>query len=276
MVAHDRRDDEEEGLIPLRAGRPDHPDGQSVECPPWIGQTGPGASGPERGVSADRSPVVAIDGPAGAGKSTVARMLADRLGLKILDTGAMYRAVALRCKRLGIDTNDAEGVAQVCATSVLAFGAGDPPRVLLDGEDVSAEIRDLQIGQAASELSVHSEVRRAIVARQKEILGEGGFVLEGRDTTTVVAPGADLKVFLTASIEERARRRWLELQAKGGEDTLQSVVVDVVQRDHRDYSRADSPLALAEDAVLVETFGLRPPDVVDRILSVYESRFGPV
>ncbi|MBS1714619.1 MAG: (d)CMP kinase [Armatimonadetes bacterium] len=227
-------------------------------------------------MSAEHLPVVAIDGPAGAGKSTVARMLAHRLGLRILDTGAMYRAVALKCRRLGVESSDGEGVARVCNGTVVGFGEGDPPPVLLDGVDVSSEVRNLEIGQAASELSVHSAVRRAVVARQKELLGEGGFVLEGRDTTTVVAPDADLKVFLTASIEERARRRWLELQAKGGHDTLQEVVVDVVQRDHRDYSRADSPLALAEDAVLVETFGLRPPEVVDRILSVYEARFGPV
>ena len=177
----------------------------------------------------------------------------------------MYRAVALKAFRAGLSASDARQAAEIAETAVIGL---DPPRVTLDGEDVTEAIRTLEVGQMASELSTVPAVRRALVAQQQSVLAGGGYVLEGRDTTTVVAPHADLKVFLTASIEERARRRWLEIQARGESDRLQEVVVDVVQRDHRDYSRADSPLTLAEDAVIVETFGLTPDEVAERVLAL--------
>ena len=220
----------------------------------------------------ERLPIVAIDGPAGAGKSTVARLLSHRLGLKILDTGAMYRAIALAASQAGIATSDAEGLAALASKVKIGFSGVDLARVTLDGNDVTEEIRSMAAGQAASELSVHPGVRKELVRQQQSALKDGGYVLEGRDTTTVVAPDADLKVFLTASIEERARRRWLELSSKGGTESLQAVVVDVVARDYRDYSRKDSPLSLAEDAVILETFNLTPPDVVERIVRILVDR----
>lgn len=209
-----------------------------------------------------KRPVIAIDGPAGAGKSTVAKLLCARLNLELLDTGAMYRVIALAASRAGIATSDENAAGSVAASTTIAFGAGS---VLMNGQDVTDAIRTLEVGQAASEISVHSVVRRHLVAQQQRIIATGGYVLEGRDVTTVVAPDATLKVFLTASIEERARRRWLEMQARGDSSSLQQVVKDVVERDHRDYTRADSPLQLAADAVIVESFGLAPDEVAARI-----------
>jgi CMP/dCMP kinase len=202
----------------------------------------------------------------------VARLVAERLGLRVLDTGAMYRAVALKAFRLGLSASDSRQAADLAQEAVIAL---DPPSVSLDGEDVTSAVRTLEIGQLASELSAIPAVRRALVAQQQAVLAGGGFVLEGRDTTTVVAPQADVKVFLTASIEERARRRWLEMRERGESGRLQEVVVDVVQRDHRDYSRADSPLTLAEDAVIVETFGLSPSEVAERVVVLAESTRRP-
>ena len=152
------------------------------------------------------------------------------------------------------------------------FQGDDRRIVILNGQDVSEAIRTLEIGQLASTISALSAVRRVLVQLQQAVIEGQNFVLEGRDTTTVVAPDADLKIFLTASIEERARRRWLELGQRGLEDSLQRVVVDVVQRDHRDYSRKDSPLQLAEDAEIIETYGVTPPEIVTKILLMLKDR----
>ncbi|MBX3111446.1 MAG: (d)CMP kinase [Fimbriimonadaceae bacterium] len=221
--------------------------------------------------------LVAIDGPAGAGKSTVAKILAERLSLKMLDTGAMYRAVALKCLRQAIDLSviDEHGpdsaptvdrVVALTASTHLEFGPGDPAPVLLDGEDVSGLIRSLEVSEAASRISVVPGVRRQLAGAQSRIVEPGGFVLEGRDVTTVVAPSADLKVFLTASIEERARRRWLEFRAKGMDVALSKVVLEVVERDWRDYKREDSPLMLAADAHIVESYGKTPDEVAGEVV----------
>lgn len=212
--------------------------------------------------------IVAIDGPAGAGKSTVARLVADRLGLEILDTGAMYRAVALAALRRSVSPEDASAIDQLMDEIEIGFGPGRPPAILLNGEEVGPLIRTLEVSQLASRLSTLSPVRRQLVAAQQRIIREGNWVLEGRDVTTVVAPGADVKVFLTASIEERARRRWVDLASHPPAPSLQDVVKEVVERDHRDYTRADSPLMLAEDAVIVETFALTPIEVADRIAAL--------
>lgn len=216
---------------------------------------------------------LAIDGPAGAGKSTVAKLIASQIGLTLLDTGAMYRCVALAATRQGLDaSSDPDALARVAGSIDIRFEQGDPQKVFLDGEEVTSAIRSLEMGQAASSISVHSPVRKVMVAQQQKIIADGGFVLEGRDVTTVVAPNAELKIFLTASIEERARRRWVEIVARGERDTLPMVVKDVVERDHRDYTRPDSPLMLAEDAVIVETFGLTPSAVADRIVELARQR----
>lgn len=216
-------------------------------------------------------PVIAIDGPAGAGKSTVARMVCQRTGLAMLDTGAMYRGIAWAAHRDKLDVADA-GLMTRLANEVDLQLQGLPARLVVDGVDVGDEIRTLEIGQDASRLSEHSGVRQALVAQQQRIIEAGGFVLEGRDVTTVVAPKAELKIFLTASVEERGRRRWEESKARGVTDTLPMVIKDVISRDYRDYTRADSPLMLAEDAVIIESFGLTPEAVVDQIVELLLKR----
>lgn len=184
----------------------------------------------------------------------------------------MYRAIAIEALDRGISTTDEAQLAELTAAATIEFRGDTGQNVFVNGRDVTSEIRTLPVGQAASEISVHPSVRRHLVKMQQEIVKGGGFVLEGRDTTTVVAPNADLKIFLTASIEERARRRWIEMVHRGGQDTLQSVVVDVVQRDHRDYSRQDSPLCLSQDAIVLESFGLTPPEVCERIVLMLQDR----
>ncbi|MBS1704926.1 MAG: (d)CMP kinase [Armatimonadetes bacterium] len=213
--------------------------------------------------------VIAIDGPAGAGKSTVAKILASRLGIRYLDTGAMYRALALKALRAGLTSQDGVQAAQILENTEIEFGPGNPQRVLLDGEDVTDLIRTMEISELASALSVFSEVRAGMVSRQKALVAEGSCVLEGRDTTTVVAPTADVKVFLTASLEERARRRHQELAVKGSEPEIESLTKQISERDHRDYTREDSPLTCSSDAHLVETFGLTPDQVADQIMGKF-------
>ena len=158
-------------------------------------------------MASSRGVVIAIDGPAGAGKSTVAKALARELELRYLDTGAMYRALALKASRKGFGPLDGDDVAALGPSTRIDFEPGEPQRVVLDGEDVTDAIRTATIGQLASELSTHAGVRKVLVQRQKEVVAHGGVILEGRDVTTVVAPNADLKVYLTASLEERAGRR---------------------------------------------------------------------
>lgn len=209
--------------------------------------------------------VLAIDGPSGSGKSTVAALLSKKLDLQLLDTGAMYRCVGMLALEAGTDLEDEAACASLAQIHPIRFEPGDPQRVFLGDREVTQAIRTLEVGQAASRCSVHPAVRRALVAQQKTMVLEGRWVLEGRDIGTVVVPDATLKVFLTASIEERARRRWLEVQAKGDGVRLQEVVLDVVHRDHRDYTRDDSPLQLAEDAVIVETYGKSPDEVVEEV-----------
>ena len=195
--------------------------------------------------------VIAIDGPAGAGKSSVARAAAERLGFTYLDTGAMYRAVACRAEGNGAEA------AEVARTATLELGE----RVRLDGEDVTERIREPWVSEAASRVAADPAVREALVAQQQRILGEGDWVAEGRDIGSVVAPGAEVKVFLTASPEERARRRAAEL----GTDP-QAVLQDLAERDERDRTREHAPLAPAADAVPVDTTGLSLEEVVDQIV----------
>jgi CMP/dCMP kinase len=194
--------------------------------------------------------VVAIDGPAGAGKSTVARAVAERLGFTYLDTGAMYRSVALAALQRGAEP-------AVVAPSVRIEPAD---RVLLDGRDVTDAIRTPEVSEAASRAAADPAVRAAMVAEQRRLLSAGNWVAEGRDIGTVVAPDAALKVFLTADPQERARRRAAELGAD-----VPTVLAEQLIRDQRDATRADSPLVAADDAVTVDTTGLTIDQVVDRI-----------
>jgi CMP/dCMP kinase len=213
----------------------------------------------------NRGLVIAIDGPAGAGKSTISKMLAADLNLRYIDTGAMYRALAYKSYLHGINKNNGPELAQLMEQTEILFGHGEPQPVFLDGEEVTSKIRSLEVGELASAISTHSEVRRAMVARQREMVKEGGAILEGRDTTTVIAPEADLKIYLTASLEERARRRSSELATKGMQADFENVRTQISVRDHRDITRDESPLKVASDAVLVESGGQDPHAVVQSI-----------
>ena len=207
--------------------------------------------------------VIAIDGPAGAGKSTVAKALAKELGLKYLDTGAMYRALALAASRQGLGASDGDRAAALAQQVEISFGEGNPPPVLLDGEDVSGLIRTPEIGELASALSTHSGVRQALVARQQAMVAEGGYTLEGRDVTTVVAPNAQVKVYLTASLEERSKRRHLELGEKSPD--YEEMRKQIQTRDTRDITREDSPLTVAPGAHVIESGCLTVEHVVEKI-----------
>ncbi len=208
--------------------------------------------------------LIAIDGPAGAGKSTVARALAVRLGFTYLDSGAMYRCVALAALEGGVDPDDAAAVGEI-ATS-LAIGL-DGERVELDGRDVSEAIREPRVSEAASRVSVHAAVREAMVASQRELIALGRYVAEGRDIGTVVSPDAPLKIFLTASPQERARRR----AEQTGEDPA-AVLVAQRERDDRDETRENSALRPAPDAVEIDTTGLSLDQVVDEIEALARER----
>ena len=218
--------------------------------------------------------IIAIDGPSGAGKSTLGRRLARELGLLYVDTGAMYRAAALAVVEAGVNPTDADEVARVAARAQIEL-AGDPDslRVRLEGRDVSAEIRTEQISRLSSVISAIPAVRRDLVRRQRE-MGEsgGGVVLDGRDIGTVVFPGADLKFFLTAVPEERAKRRFDQDHAKEPELTFQETLADINARDERDSTRADSPLRIAEDAIVIDTTELNIEQVFARMLEVVRER----
>ena len=196
--------------------------------------------------------IIAIDGPAGSGKSTVARVLADRLGWSVLDTGAMYRAVTWEAMRLGIDPHESDAVARVARSAQILTR----PRVSINGRDVHDEIRSDTVNVAVSVVAANPAVRTAMVQRQRAVAGEelGGLVVEGRDITTVVFPHARVKIFLTASLDERARRR----EDEGHES--------VARRDHADSSRETSPLRQAADALILDTTSLSVDQVVEEIV----------
>ena len=209
--------------------------------------------------------IVAIDGPAGAGKSTVSKLLSRRLGLSFVDTGALYRAVALSARRQGIAVEDDPGLSGLMGRIRISFKAvGDENRVYLDGEDVSAEIRAPEISLLASAVSARPVVRDGLLGLQRRLALEApvGAVLEGRDIGTVVFPDADLKFFLEANPDVRARRRYEELFQKGAESSLEAVLADQTKRDRDDASRAVAPLRPAADAVRVDSSALPLSEVV--------------
>jgi cytidylate kinase len=218
-----------------------------------------------------RGIVVAIDGPAGAGKSSVSRALADRLGYTRVDTGALYRAIALRAKEAGVGWDQGAALGALAATLDLSFESSPRgTRLRIDGTDREDAIRAPDISQGASIVSAHGEVRAALLALQRRLGAEGGVVLEGRDIGTVVFPDAELKVFLTASDEERAKRRSAELEQRGQRADFEEVLAEIRQRDLRDSSRPIAPLALAQGAVRLDTTGLTLDQVVDRLVGLVD------
>jgi cytidylate kinase len=214
--------------------------------------------------------IIAIDGPSGAGKSTLGKMLAKKLGLLYLDTGAMYRTVALAANKASVRFDENDKVADIAEKATIdLIGEPDALKIFLDGDDVTGEIRTLEIAQAASVVSTNSEVRKVMVRHQREIgnAAPNGCVLEGRDIGSVVFPDADIKFFLTAKPEARARRRFEEDKAKGRVSTYDQTLAEINERDERDVSRADSPLTIAEDAVVIDTSELDLTEVFEAMLA---------
>ena len=212
-------------------------------------------------------PVVAIDGPAGSGKTTVARLVAGMLGYSLVDTGALYRCVALAARLQGVEVEDGERLGQVAASLRVQFQELEGAQgVFLNGEEVTGAIRDPEVSQDASRVSAHPQVRKALLGVQRELGREGGVVLEGRDIGTVVFPDAEVKVFLAASVDVRARRRFDELDAKRIDVTLEETREDMISRDGRDESRDHAPMKPAEDAEIVATENLSAQQVAELVV----------
>lgn len=217
-----------------------------------------------------RIPVLTIDGPSGSGKGTISRAVAERLGWHYLDSGALYRAVGLAAAWEGVDLSDAEAVAQCAARTEIRFetqGAGEP-HVIVNGKDATRQLRMETAGAAASAIAAHPPVRAALVDLQHRFRRAPGLVADGRDMGTVIFPDAPYKVFLTASAEERAKRRHKQLKEKGVSVNLDSLLHEIAARDERDAGRAVAPLRPADDAVVVDSTGTPITEVIERVLAV--------
>ncbi len=209
---------------------------------------------------------IAIDGPAGAGKSTIAKRIAEEMGFIYVDTGAMYRAMALYLIRRGIAPDDTERISGLCKEADISIEYRDGEQtVLLDGENVNAYLRTEDVGNMASRSSAVPAVREKLVELQQKLAAKADVVMDGRDIGTVVLPDADVKIYLTATSAARAKRRYLELQEKGEQAELSQIEQDIIERDYRDMHREHSPLRQAEDAVLVDSSELTINEVVERI-----------
>ena len=216
---------------------------------------------------------VAMDGPVGAGKSTIADEVARRLGILHLDTGAMYRAVGLTALKRSVDVHNEEAVTALCRSldMTVAYENGGQ-RTMVDGEDVTAQLRTEAVSMAASAVGKYRGVRQAMVALQQKIASTTDMLVDGRDIGTVVLPDATIKIYLTASAEERARRRWVQLQERGGKDTFEQVLEDLKHRDWQDMNREVDPLRMADDAVLVDSTGFEFEQTVARIMALVEEK----
>lgn len=211
---------------------------------------------------------VAVDGPAGAGKSTIAKAVAKRLGIFYVDTGAMYRAIALKTLRSNIPIDHEDEVGQMVQETEIVLDHSDARRVFCDGEDVTEAIRNPEVSRAVSKIAAYPIVRERLVQLQRREAERGAVIMDGRDIGTVVLPQADLKIFLTASPEERAHRRWLELYNSGKELSLDEVKQDMQRRDKQDSERAVAPLIPAADALILDTTGLSVQEIVDQIIKL--------
>ncbi len=221
----------------------------------------------------NRELIIAIDGPSGAGKSTITRLLADRLGYVFLDTGAMYRAVALAAQRKGVAADDDGALEEICRTIRISFVRNNGCcRVILDDEDVSEFIRNPEISLLTSRISARKVVREFMLRLQREMARDGGVILEGRDIGTIVFPDADVKFFLSASAEERGRRRYTELKAAGKDVDLRTTIAEVMQRDEQDVRREHAPLRRADDAVGIDSTLLTIDQVLERMERVVRER----
>ncbi|MDO4444007.1 MAG: (d)CMP kinase [Bacillota bacterium] len=216
---------------------------------------------------------IAIDGPAGAGKSTIARRAAKALSFIYVDTGAMYRAMGLYFLRKGISPEDQEAIEKACKDIQVSITyENGEQQVLLNGENVSGEIRREEVGNMASKTSANSRVREKLVALQRELASRKNVVMDGRDIGTQVLPNATVKIYLTASSRERAKRRYLELQEKGMAANLEEIEADIIERDHRDMTREISPLCQAEDAVLVDASYMTIAEVTEAVLKAFKEK----
>ncbi|MCF6338104.1 MAG: (d)CMP kinase [Gammaproteobacteria bacterium] len=220
-------------------------------------------------------PVITIDGPTASGKGTIARLLAQRLGWHILDSGALYRLVALAAEKHSITLGDVESLQPLAAHLDVEFVADEVAEemvVLLEGEDVTLELRAETCGNGASKVAALPEVRAALLERQRAFAQSPGLIADGRDMGTVVFPGATVKIFLTASAGERARRRYNQLKDKGLDVTMRNLLEEIAERDERDRNRAVSPLVPAEDAVVLDTSDLSIDEVVDHLWNLCQVR----
>ena len=216
---------------------------------------------------------IAIDGPAGAGKSTIAKRVAKALSFIYVDTGAMYRAMGLYFLRKGISPEDQEEIEKACEDIQVSITyENGEQQVLLNGENVSSEIRREEVGNMASKTSANSRGREKLVALQRELASRENVVMDGRDIGTQVLPNATVKIYLTASSRERAKRRYLELQEKGMAANLEEIEADIIERDHRDMTREISPLCQAEDAVLVDASYMTIAEVTEAVLKAFEEK----
>ncbi len=220
------------------------------------------------------TPVIAIDGPSGSGKGTIARAVARKLGWHLLDSGALYRLSALASRVAGVDLTDAARVAQVAAgmDAKFASSADGEELILLTGHDVTRELRAEETGNAASVVAQHPGVREALVGRQRAFARQPGLVADGRDMGTVIFPTARLKVFLTAATEERARRRYKQLKDKGIDASLAALFLEIAERDKRDSTRAAAPLRASDDAVVLDSTELSIQEVVERVLRLAKEK----
>lgn len=220
---------------------------------------------------------IAIDGPAGAGKSTIAKKVAKALSFIYVDTGAMYRAMALYLYRNGIAADDADKIAAACGGAAISIEYRDGEQVVLLGEEnVNPYLRTQEVSAMASRSSAVPQVRTRLVQLQQELAASQNVVMDGRDIGTVVLPNAQVKIYLTASVEVRAKRRFLELTEKGESAVLEEIAAEIADRDHRDMTREVSPLKQAEDAVLVDTSDMTIDEVTQRILDIVKEKTGIV
>lgn len=220
----------------------------------------------------NKAPVITIDGPSGTGKGTICHLVANHLGWHFLDSGALYRVLAYAAQKQGVEFTDVEQLVKLAANMNLHFEVDSAQNslVYLDGQNISSQIRSEICGQNASKIAIIPEIREALLARQRDFAKPPGLVTDGRDMGTVVFPQAILKIFLYASTEERAARRYLQLKQSGNDVSLAQVVDELVKRDARDTARTCAPLKPAEDAVLIDTTGLKIVQVFNNVLQLID------